>query len=120
MVFASTCKQVRFIFEAFCKLQPGIPLLHLTGKQNTFKRLGIYQQFLKRSSASDTTSKGKNKSNTASKGNGSVLICTDVASRGLDIPKVAWVVQVDCPDDVDTYIHRVGRTGRYNDKGSHV
>ncbi len=40
------------------------------------------------------------------------LFATDIAARGLDFPGVDWVVQVDCPEDVATYVHRVGRTAR--------
>ncbi|KAJ7323421.1 Nucleolar RNA helicase 2 [Desmophyllum pertusum] len=40
------------------------------------------------------------------------LVATDVAARGLDIPEVDLVVQVEPPRDLDTYIHRSGRTGR--------
>ena len=46
-----------------------------------------------------------------------VLFATDIAARGLDFPGVDWVVQVDAPEDVETYIHRVGRTARYNSQG---
>lgn len=41
-----------------------------------------------------------------------VLFATDLAARGLDFPAVDWVIQVDCPENVATYIHRVGRTAR--------
>ena len=41
------------------------------------------------------------------------LFCTDIAARGVDFPAVDWVVQLDCPDSVESYIHRVGRTARY-------
>ncbi|KAJ1951048.1 ATP-dependent RNA helicase dbp4, partial [Dispira parvispora] len=45
------------------------------------------------------------------------MFCTDVAARGLDFPAVEWVIQLDCPEDADTYIHRVGRTARYESEG---
>uniref|UniRef100_A0A5B7AWX3 ATP-dependent RNA helicase n=1 Tax=Davidia involucrata TaxID=16924 RepID=A0A5B7AWX3_DAVIN len=95
LVFLSSCKQVKFVFEAFKKLRPGIPLKCLHGRMKQERRMGIYSQFCEEEKRS-------------------VLFSTDVASRGLDFNKaVDWVVQVDCPEDVAAYIHRVGRTARY-------
>ena len=44
------------------------------------------------------------------------VIATDVAARGIDIPDITHVINFDIPQDYDTYIHRIGRTGR-GDKG---
>ncbi|KAG6634596.1 DEAD-box ATP-dependent RNA helicase 32 [Carya illinoinensis] len=100
LVFLSSCKQVKFVFEAFKKLRPGIPLKCLHGRMKQERRMGIYSQFCEKRS---------------------VLFSTDVASRGLDFNKaVDWVVQADCPEDVATYIHRVGRTARYHSGGRSV
>lgn len=49
-----------------------------------------------------------------------VLVATDVAARGIDINNVDLVVQFDPPRDVDTYVHRSGRTGRAGNKGVSV
>ena len=46
-----------------------------------------------------------------------ILIATDVASRGLDFPNVAFVVNYDMPHNIDDYIHRIGRTGRVGSVG---
>ena len=47
-----------------------------------------------------------------------ILIATDVAARGLDIPDVTHVINFDVPQTYDTYIHRIGRTGRSGKKGN--
>ena len=97
LVFISSCKQVRFVHEAFCKMQPGIVLMCLHGKQRQEKRNVMFEKFCHLKAAT--------------------MFCTDIAARGLDFPAVDWVIQLDCPEDGDTYIHRVGRTARFNANG---
>uniref|UniRef100_A0A1A9WIF5 RNA helicase n=1 Tax=Glossina brevipalpis TaxID=37001 RepID=A0A1A9WIF5_9MUSC len=46
-----------------------------------------------------------------------VLVATDVASKGLDFPNIQHVINYDMPEDVENYVHRIGRTGRSNTKG---
>lgn len=46
-----------------------------------------------------------------------VLVATDVASKGLDFPNVQHVINYDMPDDVENYVHRIGRTGRSGQAG---
>jgi len=47
-----------------------------------------------------------------------ILIATDVAARGLDIPDVTHVINYDVPQTYDTYVHRIGRTGRGDKTGT--
>ncbi|XP_062190411.1 DEAD-box ATP-dependent RNA helicase 32-like [Phragmites australis] len=96
IVFLSSVKQVKFVFEIFKKLRPGIPLKCMHGRMKHEVQQAIVADF------NETTS---------------VLFSTDITARGLDIENVDWVVQVDCPESIDNYIHRVGRTARYNKKG---
>ncbi|MFI0373274.1 DEAD/DEAH box helicase [Actinomadura sp. 1N219] len=49
-----------------------------------------------------------------------VLVATDVAARGLDVDDVTHVVNYECPDSADTYVHRIGRTGRAGKEGVSV
>ncbi|KAK6486030.1 putative ATP-dependent RNA helicase DDX10 [Huso huso] len=97
IVFFSSCKEVQFLFRVFCRLRPGIPVLALHGKQQQMKRMEVYNDFIRKKAA--------------------VLFATDIAARGLDFPVVNWVLQFDCPEDANTYIHRVGRTARYKEGG---
>ncbi|CAK9831361.1 Probable ATP-dependent RNA helicase DDX10 [Anthophora retusa] len=97
IVFFSSCKQVKYIYEVFCRLRPGISMLALYGTLHQLKRMEIYETFCKKQFA--------------------VLFATDIAARGLDFPAVNWVVQMDCPEDTNAYIHRAGRTARFQRDG---
>ncbi|BBN17222.1 ATP-dependent RNA helicase DDX18/HAS1 [Marchantia polymorpha subsp. ruderalis] len=90
MVFFSSCNSVKFHSELLNYID--IPCLDIHGKQKQQKRTTTYFEFCN-----------------AEKG---ILLCTDVAARGLDIPAVDWIIQYDPPDDPREYIHRVGRTAR--------
>ncbi len=46
-----------------------------------------------------------------------ILVATDVASRGLDIPDVGYVMNYEMPSKIETYSHRIGRTGRAGKEG---
>lgn len=50
-------------------------------------------------------------------GRAPVLVATSVAARGLDIPDVKHVINFDLPQDIEEYVHRIGRTGRIGNKG---
>ena len=97
IIFMASCAQVRYAWELFCQLRPGLPVMALHGKLVQEKRTKIYFDFLQRPHA--------------------VLFSTDVAARGLDFPNVDWVVQADAPEDRNMYIHRSGRTARYRQGG---
>lgn len=97
LVFLSSSKQVHFMYEVLRKLQPGIPLMKLHGRQKQKARLETSIKF--------TQSKN------------CCLFATDVIARGLDFPAIDWVIQLDCPEDVSTYVHRVGRCARFGRQG---
>ncbi|XP_061696741.1 ATP-dependent RNA helicase DDX18 [Syngnathoides biaculeatus] len=90
MVFFSSCMSVKFHYELLNYID--LPVMAIHGKQKQTKRTTTFFQFCNADSG--------------------ILLCTDVAARGLDIPEVDWIVQYDPPDDPKEYIHRVGRTAR--------
>jgi ATP-dependent RNA helicase DDX18/HAS1 len=96
MVFFSSCNSVKFFSDLLNYVD--IPVMDIHGKQKQQKRSTTFYEF-------GQLKKG-------------VLLCTDVAARGLDIPAVDWIVQFDPPLDIKEYIHRVGRTCRgFNSSG---
>ncbi|KAH9268881.1 hypothetical protein BASA84_000001 [Batrachochytrium salamandrivorans] len=95
IVFFSSCNSVKYHAELLNFID--IPVLDLHGKQKQQKRTSTFFEFVNAEAG--------------------VLLCTDVAARGLDIPSVDWILQFDPPDDPREYIHRVGRTARAGGRG---
>ncbi|PFH46984.1 hypothetical protein AMATHDRAFT_153250 [Amanita thiersii Skay4041] len=90
IVFFSSCNSVKYHAELLNYID--VPALDLHGKQKQQKRTNTFFEFINAQTG--------------------ILLCTDVAARGLDIPRVDWIIQFDPPDDPRDYIHRVGRTAR--------
>ncbi|TBU20290.1 RNA helicase [Hamiltosporidium tvaerminnensis] len=97
IVFFSTCKEAKFYFLVFSKLKMRCKFYLLNGSIKQEKRMEVYDSFKREKSG--------------------ILFCTDVVSRGLDFPGVDVVIQYDCPECVETYVHRAGRTGRFDKEG---
>lgn len=94
LIFFATCKEVEFFSTLLNYVD--VPVLSITGEYKQQKRSTTYMEFC-------SMEKG-------------ILLCTDVAQRGLDIPNIDWVIQYDPPKDPEEYLHRVGRTARGADK----
>ena len=106
ILFVSTCEcanLLEILLKNFAFLIPNKPLfkekiLKLHGKMDHHSRRIIFKQF-----------------NEPEPG---ILICTDVAARGLDFPFVDWIVHYDLNPDPKDYLNRMGRTARLNSVGS--
>lgn len=98
LVFGATCNNVQRLALMLRNL--GFPAVCLHGQMNQAKRLGALQKF--------------------TSGARTILICTDVASRGLDLPAVDVVMNYDLPGHGKEYIHRVGRTARAGKSGKAI
>jgi len=98
MVFCSTCANTQRVALMLRNL--GMTAIPLHGQMSQAKRLGSLNKF-----------RGKERS---------ILIATDVASRGLDIPHVDIVINLDIPTHSKDYIHRVGRTARAGRAGKSI
>ncbi|CAI5649076.1 unnamed protein product [Oreochromis niloticus] len=106
IVFISSCEAVEFLHSLFIAVlsrpsanhKPPLMFLRLHGNMKQEERTEAFQQF----SASQS----------------GVLLCTDVAARGLDLPQVTWIIQYTPPTAAAEYVHRVGRTARIGARGS--
>lgn len=95
IIYFGTCASVDYFASALPLILKGTEspaLFALHGKMESRKRTRIYQQFL----ASERA----------------VLLCTDLAARGLDFQDIDLVIQYEAPQDPTTFVHRCGRTAR--------
>jgi ATP-dependent RNA helicase DeaD len=95
IIFCQTKKMVDILDERLTQLHYKVRAIH--GDMPQFKREKVLKDF-----RDDKIE---------------ILIATDVAARGLDIDDISYVINYDMPDDVDMYIHRIGRTGRAGKEG---
>lgn len=70
LIFLSSCKQVKYTYQLFCRLRPGSPLLALYGSLHQLRRMNIYNEFCSKQNV--------------------VMFATDIAARGLDFPEVGF------------------------------
>ncbi|MDX9845827.1 MAG: DEAD/DEAH box helicase [Tenuifilaceae bacterium] len=111
----------RFFLEHFINENPESKILVFVRTKvraervlKALERVGIASQTIhsskdqgERTEVMDNFKSGKNR----------VLIATDVSARGIDIPNVEFVINYDLPEVAENYVHRVGRTGRGNQRG---
>ncbi|MDC8832644.1 ATP-dependent RNA helicase SrmB [Alteromonas gilva] len=98
VVFVKTRERLQWLRE---RLQSaGIDVCYLQGEMPQDKRIAALASF--------------------KTGKVSILIATDVAARGIDVPNVSHVINFDMPRKADIYVHRIGRTGRAGAKGTAI
>ncbi len=96
LVFAATKKLADQLFESLALKFPGaLGVIHSNKEQN--HRFNTVKQF--------------------KEGNYRFIIATDIVARGIDIAEVTHVINFDTPDVPENYMHRIGRTGRFDKKG---
>ncbi|NWX96881.1 DDX31 helicase, partial [Nothoprocta ornata] len=114
IIFFSSCEQVEFHYKLLLTVLSGgleseqhehlsvssthLQFLRLHGNMEQEERTEVFQEFLKSKTG--------------------ILLCTDVAARGLDLPQVTWIVQYNAPASPAEYIHRIGRTARIGCHGN--
>ena len=95
MIFCKTQARVDEVYECLEKNQVSVDKIH--GGMMQEERLSHMRRF--------------------KKGKVRILVCTDVASRGIDVFKVEIIINYDMPSPVETYTHRIGRSGRVDEQG---
>ncbi|XP_051750822.1 probable ATP-dependent RNA helicase DDX31 [Ctenopharyngodon idella] len=110
IIFISSCEAVEFLLTLFTavlcenpnttstKSTSYLNFYRLHGNMRQEERTEVFQEF--------------------SQCKTGILLCTDVAARGLDLPQVTWIIQYNPPVSAAEYVHRVGRTARIGAQGS--
>ena len=119
IVYFATCAQVNYLFSLlarYARQKPealqGLRFFSLHGKQTPKRRTATFSAF-----AHATRKQGESDEAGVADARMNVLLCTDVAARGLDLPDVDVVVQYDPPSDPKVFHHRCGRTARAGRSG---
>jgi len=95
IIYCNSVKRVADLFEAMC--EDGFPVCCIHSNMDTKDRDKAFNEF--------------------KSGSCRVLISSNVTSRGIDIQQVSTVINFDIPKDIHTYLHRIGRSGRWGRKG---
>lgn len=95
LIFVNHIKSCNSLAKIFDEFLPQVDKVVIHGDKLQYERTNIIRSFKK---------------------NSDVMIATDVASRGLDIPAIKFVVNYEIPKNIETYVHRIGRTGRAGNK----
>ncbi|AEA39084.1 helicase (nucleomorph) [Cryptomonas paramecium] len=101
IIFVSTKKQIKYLYTVTKLIFPEIKTSLIYGSMNQTKRIKNFLKF------------------SMNKRQG-VLFSTDLTSRGLDFRSVEWIIQLDCPKNIQSYFHRIGRTGRFLETGKTI
>lgn len=98
IIFCNTKQKVDDIYESLTKSSYPIQKIH--GGMEQYDRIQVMKEF--------------------KMGNFRYLVATDVAARGLDIESISLIINYDIPTDSESYVHRIGRTGRIGKKGKAI
>lgn len=98
VVFCNTKKTVNNVTKYLCK--KGIAAEAIHGDMKQHQRTNVMKSF--------------------KRNNTNILVATDVAARGIDVPGIDYVINYDIPQNIEYYIHRIGRTGRAGKSGDAI
>lgn len=98
MIYCNTVERVCTLYDAM--VDDGFPVARIHSRMTEEERKQVFEEF----------KSGKHR----------VLISSNLTARGIDVQQVSIVINFDIPSDVHTYLHRIGRSGRYGRKGTGI